>query len=502
MKYLTVLLVDDDYLVLQDLQSIIDWNALGFQITGSASNGRTALAMLRRQVPDLIITDISMPVMDGFDFVENVQREFPETYVMFISSYADFDYAKRAMRDGIRDYLLKNELTAQSLTEQLLHVRETLHAQSKTRSLNLRFLLEAYFESSEDAGLPESLLSRRHFFFFLSYRLPLEKLSSHFRRVSQSGNELYQSCRQNILPRFPDACLFVLEEQVIVGITPKQLTPPFSVTALSQTCQTLQQLAAGTGERQVTASYLPRKLSLAECRKLRPVLFPLLHFRNSFPEEAGPDLSVLLDRAPEPVNQVFPYHLLKDSPDRPEVYREQLSGFVELLFDSCDTDGIFMLYHNLLIQMDELCGHMASFPQSGFFQGRSDFCAFLLRCYDETRRCLCRDNGDIYPAALTQAMEFMKQNYSSSSLTIEQIASAAYLSASRLSVLFRQETGQTVNDYLTDLRISQAIRLLEHSGYKIYEIAEMVGYKSSQYFSQVFSQRTGHKPLYFRRKKT
>ena len=95
----------------------------------------------------------------------------------------------------------------------------------------------------------------------------------------------------------------------------------------------------------------------------------------------------------------------------------------------------------------------------------------------------------------------MKESYGNSSLTIEQIAEHAGLSASRFSVLFRQETGQTVNDYLTEIRISQAIFLLENSNCKIYEIAEQVGYKSSQYFGQIFSQKTGYKPLHFRKKK-
>ena len=95
----------------------------------------------------------------------------------------------------------------------------------------------------------------------------------------------------------------------------------------------------------------------------------------------------------------------------------------------------------------------------------------------------------------------MKDNYANSSLTVEQIAERVSLSASRFSVLFRQETNQTVNDYLTELRISQAVFLLENSNYKIYEIAEKVGYKSSQYFSQIFSQKTGYKPLHFRKKK-
>ena len=85
MKTIKTLLVDDDYLVIQDLKNLVDWNKLGFQITGTATNGKTALALATKQKPELIITDISMPVMDGFDFIETVKKDFPNTYIIFIS---------------------------------------------------------------------------------------------------------------------------------------------------------------------------------------------------------------------------------------------------------------------------------------------------------------------------------------------------------------------------------------------------------------------------------
>ena len=126
MKTIKTLLVDDDYLVIQDLKNLVDWNKLGFQITGTATNGKTALALATKQKPELIITDISMPVMDGFDFIETVKKDFPNTYIIFISSYASFTYAQRAMENGIRDYILKNEITSQLLEERLLKVAKTI----------------------------------------------------------------------------------------------------------------------------------------------------------------------------------------------------------------------------------------------------------------------------------------------------------------------------------------------------------------------------------------
>ena len=160
-----------------------------------------------------------------------------------------------------------------------------------------------------------------------------------------------------------------------------------------------------------------------------------------------------------------------------------------------------MLYHNLMLQMDELSGHLLPLPASSLFEGQEELVSFLRDTYASLCEVLTRSAKTSCSVPVGNAIEYMKQHFSDSSLTVEQIASQAFLSSSRLSVLFRQEMNQTVNDYLTDLRISHAVYLLQNSSYKIYEIAEKAGYKSSQYFSQVFFQKTGQKPLYFRQNK-
>ena len=104
-----------------------------------------------------------------------------------------------------------------------------------------------------------------------------------------------------------------------------------------------------------------------------------------------------------------------------------------------------------------------------------------------------------YSISIRNAIDYMRHNYSHSDLTIDIIANQVGFSSGRLSVLFKQEVGQTVNKFLTDIRIEMAISLLENSQCKIYEIAEMVGYKSSQYFSQIFCRSTGRRPIDYRK---
>lgn len=502
MAEITTLLADDDYLVLQDLQTLVDWKALGFRIIGTASNGRTALEIARREHPDLVITDISMPVMDGFDFIDTLRKQYPDTYMILISSYADFGYAKRAIQSGVRSYILKNEVTADSLKKQLMEAREFLMNQTHRIQRDIRSLMTGYFrESLEDAILPEELMHRRYYFFFFTEHLPLENLSLHFQHLPQYGESLYQKLMPSLLAPFKNAFAITIDETLIAMIPQGSLPYGSSSTAVSKTFRQLKDHAQALLQNTVVASFLPDRMPLSEGRRQYFQLQRALHFQSCFPGCAVSDLSELSKRPFAPVRQLFPYHLLSDSLERPDAFLKALSSYLHQVFEARDADSLFLLYHNLLLQMGELSGHMLSLPRAKYFENGSDLVGFLEETYGSLRELHNRDQNPGYSAPVAKAIDYMKEHFSDSSLTVEQIAGEVFLSASRLSVLFRQETQQTVNDYLTDLRISHAVYLLSNSSLKIYEIAEKSGYKSSQYFSQVFQQKTGRKPLHFRQKK-
>lgn len=498
MHLITTLLVDDDYLVLKDLKKMLDWNALGFEIIGTATNGKKALTITQKEHPELIITDISMPIMDGFDFVETVQKEYPHSYFIFISSYADFDYAKRAMRDGIRDYILKNEITAEALTQRLLKVRQELEHQKHHRQQDFRIKLTDYFKSGKNLSSSEES-KRSYTFYFFSKWIPLEKLKSHFLHIPMYGEELYPLLLQLILSRYTDALVFPVEEFVIAGIPGQKNS--FSSRKPLQNCLDIQQALELKSGQTIIASCFPEALTLPEGRQVYQRLLPFLHFQSSFPENSRTVLSSLVKTPFVPVDRFFSYTLLKDSLEYPKRYLDSLKSFLELLFKAKDADSIFMLYHNLLLNMEELSGHRLSFSPQSYFQNQEELYTFLESSYEELRKLCIKSSQGQYSPSVQKAIEYMKSHLSDSSLTVDQISAEVFLSASRFGVLFKQETGQTVYDYLTELRISRAIHLLENTRMKIYEIAEQTGYKSSQYFSQIFSQRTGHKPLYFRQKK-
>lgn len=120
-----VMIVDDESLVRIGLQSIIDWEQHGYRITGAYKNGEEALAAARRQPFDIVLTDIKMPVMDGFELIRELRQAFPHIQVIILSSYNDFEHTRQAIRLGVKDYISKYEMEP----EELLRVLTSLPLQ-------------------------------------------------------------------------------------------------------------------------------------------------------------------------------------------------------------------------------------------------------------------------------------------------------------------------------------------------------------------------------------
>ena len=115
-----IFLVDDEPLVLIGMQGMLNWAELGYTVVGTARNGAEALKAIGETYPDIVVSDIRMPVMDGFTLAESCHKDGSALPVfIMLTSYEEFDYVKRSMRLGVVDYLVKIDLTAESLTAAL-----------------------------------------------------------------------------------------------------------------------------------------------------------------------------------------------------------------------------------------------------------------------------------------------------------------------------------------------------------------------------------------------
>ena len=117
-----VLLVDDERVILEGISQVVDWAGCGMELIGTARNGIEAYEKIMTNPPDIVISDISMPGLDGIGLVEKTASTFPDVKFIMLSGYKDFDYARRAMQYGVKHYLLKpcNEAQIVAAVSELL----------------------------------------------------------------------------------------------------------------------------------------------------------------------------------------------------------------------------------------------------------------------------------------------------------------------------------------------------------------------------------------------
>ena len=161
MNLYRVLIVDDDAAVRLSLKSLIAWNLHGYNLIGEASDGQQALEIIRNNQPDIIITDMKMPVMDGIELIRRIRSENLSCAILVLSSYNEFDLVKTALKLGAADYLLKLEMDANSLLQSLsdacnrlnysnadhTSVKENMHMQQSTFFRNI---LSNFFSTNEE----------------------------------------------------------------------------------------------------------------------------------------------------------------------------------------------------------------------------------------------------------------------------------------------------------------------------------------------------------------
>ena len=139
-----LMIVDDERLAIEDLSTIVDWNAYGFEIVATAFNGAQAFTKFMQLRPQLVITDIKMPIMDGIELIRRIREVDRQVPLLLLTAYADFSYARTAIQLGITDYIIKSEITAQSMAALLTKLRGSIEQQRQNRSILTGTMLEAF----------------------------------------------------------------------------------------------------------------------------------------------------------------------------------------------------------------------------------------------------------------------------------------------------------------------------------------------------------------------
>lgn len=522
-----MLIADDERIIREGILHIVDWSEHGIEIIGAARDGEQARAMYEAHRPEIVMTDIRMPKLDGLELIQHIRCLDDDAKVIILSGYDEFAYAQQAVRYGAADYLLK-PVMPDVLVEKVLEVKEQVGRLLREREeqrrlhnslnegmplLRERFLRELAAGAITDRSLIEEKI--RFLQLQLSPVLPccaividLDGRDPH----GPAGNE--EASLYAAKADLEEYCglmgeVFVLSSKQLAWIAQfADLQDGVdSPVLLKQLCGELQpQLAArfgadfsfGIGTRSQDWQGLPASFQSAMAAVKHKSIMGLgniiLADELAQPHDGAPaysehselDLMNAIRNGDSRGIEVAVKQILSPAGDRNEVEYAVMLGM--------------KLFYNVSRELAGLALSRKDWPLSEYelwqrlrrHHTLPDITKQLTSLLQEiaTYR-LDGDHGDVGQQRWVGQIIAHLQDHYNEPLSLKKLSEMVFLSPNYICSLFKEETGQTISDYLTKLRIDHAKRLLSENGNKVYEVAHAVGYTDSRYFNKVFKKFTG-----------
>ena len=517
-----VFFVEDEVITREGIRDNVDWLACGFEFCGEAADGEMALPLLRTAQPDVLITDIKMPFMDGLQLSKIVRERMPWVKIIILSGHDEFDYAQKAINLGITDYLLK-PVTVQKLQNVLKKLTVQLDKEKREQD-NLKKLQEQVEENQ--ATLRERLLFKlvvgtisptdaiekgqvlgldliARYYLVVILKIELGD------RTEQYDHDEYQHVQHIVIEsaeKNPD--IFVLKRDWgDVILIMKGSTAEYLEEERDELLDEIRQDVAKT-RYQLTIGVGASKKRIADvCQSF---VDALVNIQNpvdvkKFGANQAIERAELLKVDKSAVENYLRYGV-KDGFD--EFFNAYLQPLSETALKSTLIKNYIFVDVILAAAklVNELDGDVEKvIPELNSIETILLNVKSVEELREQTYKILSiamayRDSqsNSQYKKLIRQAKEYIEQHYTNPDLTLNDVAAQANLSASHFSVVFSQETHQTFKEYLTETRINKAKELLRMTALRSADIAYQVGYNDPHYFSSVFKKNTGLSPIEFR----
>lgn len=507
-----VLIADDEMHIRNGLRAGIDWKALGIDNVLTAEDGREAHSICRRERPEIIITDIRMPGMDGLELTGQAGRSLGAKKVIILSGYSEFEYAKKAIGLGVVDYLLKpvniRELTG--LIERCVaDIREEEIREELTRQEKIRGILEKKIPAEEirnilygrngGAACPPEIV------------LGAVSLDKSYGRYLHGYEEVRKAAagRQIIYLAETDELLVYMAE-----LRTRQERSGY-YAEFGCVLNTANQLLSGSGSCSMGISGrgavtdIPKLFEQAKMALVHRLYlgdgsciffelaggkeektYLLLEFDKGRVRESVEMLRT--DQLRELIHEQFSKLKSRKCTDV-NVVREFCVAIKNVVFEVMREKGVDIA--GILDRNQELFQSQMEYTSLDSYEAWiCDYCNLLLRGLEDL-------SGKCYSAVISKAVDYMNQHYGED-ITLKGLAEEVNKSSSYFSCIFKKEMGVNFNEYLNQVRIKNAGELLRKPDVVIYEVAEKTGFHDYKYFTKVFRKLCGCSPTeYINRKK-
>lgn len=497
-----VLIVDDEVLIRQGIKHYVNWEEEGFTMIGEASNGEEALAIIEKENPHIVITDIVMPIMDGIELTKKVKEEYPEIEVIILSSFSDFDYVRSTFQSGVADYILKPKLEGSELLKalkQALHRLPNFDLGLSKQSLTtmeewIRHLMAGY-EPVNQKQLEYESFPKSHF--CLMGIDP--KLEQDTQKMKKHILEQLPSILEGFIyyPILLEDCSFSYIINMDKGefsslvTTIKEVARRSAQTIwlLGEPFEDMIQLQKhyedGLKRLRDYQFYFPNRnfLMLKELPRLtEESSFELNHFIDVFKRRD-------FDKAFEDLNQYIEYMAQQYT-----VKEHELKAiFGNIIFN------ITILLEGMKFDMNEMQqDRYQYFAMINEADNVERVKGYLYSFLEEVQDLISSQMNDQSQSNMPQLLSYIDQHYNEP-ISLADLAEHFHFNPSYLSTYFSQHYGIGFNEYLNQIRIEKAKSYLENKHVSISEISGYVGYSDHSYFCKVFKKMTGMSPSKYRK---
>ena len=514
--------VEDEIVTREGIRDNVDWQGNGFEFCGEAPDGEMALPLIQSTQPDLLITDIKMPFMDGLELCKIVRERMPWVKIVILSGHDEFEYAQKAINLGVTEYLLK-PVTVQDLH----HVLQRIAMQIDRERREQEHLDKLKNQVEENrAALRERLL--------LNLAMGAVSSAEAVEKGHLLGLDLVAGCYLVLVVRIHlhnsvdsfDYHEYQRVQQALV----EPLEHHFDVMLIKKDVEELVLIVkGGTPEyvherKDLLVQVIQRQAGTIGCGVAigcGTVKHRLTDIYQSFVEALIEAQSAGKRDTAQLRNNVGKAELLKINKSAVESYlrcgvKEDFPDFFETFIRPlCDAVLTSYMVKNYLVMdialaaakfVAELGGNVDRIvPALENIETTLAKITSGENLQEEVQAILIgaltyRDSqaNNQYSLMLQQVHDYIDQHYGDADLSLNDVARQVNLSPSHFSTVFSQETGQTFKEYLTEVRIRRAKELLRSTTLKSFEISYQIGYSDPHYFSYVFRKHTGLSPKEYR----
>lgn len=488
-------IVDDEPVIVSGIRDALDWEEFGFEIALATTSPATVLSFLSVHPVHLLITDISMPEMDGIALIREAKSLVPLLSVIVLSAYDNFDYVKGALRYGAENYLLKplsSDELSDSIRNVVSHVKEREVLNMNYGGTMLTFRSTFVEQWLKNLLTPETLLERAG---LLGINLEMDNYTavifSADNRDAASMSRFFDFLLSLLPGRFLAHFYFEMPYRLVCifsGLDSSTEIRSFVLHLLALSESMGLPISASMGQtvpfyQSVCESYR-QACSTLFCSCCRISYVSQDDFLG---QETAEKLVKLLEAGDMDAFRAF----------YPDLYEQHQPFCCSVTLTSCLLSDLSADLDELPEKYPTLARTLLSFP--GREENEDSHCAFIERLIQECAAIKTAASQSMYPCvnAVIKAIEEFKDK----DISLKTLAARLNVSPSYLGTVFKQQTGYYFNDYLTEARIRYAAKLIETTDMKMKDIVDEVGFSSQTYFNRMFKRFFNVSPVAYRRDK-